>query len=266
MLIDDKIQNLSCEVNNMLFTFKTPIAVLVNGSNMILLNSLENHQWQLMTEENERTEYPHWKKDKFVSFKKVVKVKAPCQFKACWTGENKHISPRVVAFLCDSVLNDMRLGFLENLCLEKSLVSQFLDRVHSLNAISSYFRGYVPHFSARTKMIRMCSTGKRPADDLVAAHELDDIKMVLINAPSLRKPPTGSSLLVESDFLSKGLGVALFFEEGKELLLSKIISRKTTDAEAKLPAIEGEATALLWSLKEVQSEIMSGQRLNVLLF
>lgn len=30
------------------------------------------------------------------------------------------------------------------------------------------------------------------------------------------------------------------------------MSRRTTDSEAKYPAIEGEATALLWALREVQ--------------
>lgn len=134
----------------------------------------------------------------------------------------------------------------------------------SLNAFLSYFRGYVPHFSARTKEIRLCACSKRPADSPAAVSELNDIKEALMSAPALRKPPTGANLVLESDFSTKGLGAALFFEEGRNLILSKVISRRTTEAETKYSAIEGETTALLWALKEMQAEVLSGQRLQVI--
>lgn len=42
------------------------------------------------------------------------------------------------------------------------------------------------------------------------------------------------------------------------------MSRRTTATESKLSAIDGEACALLWALKELQSEVYSASQVMVL--
>lgn len=83
----------------------------------------------------------------------------------------------------------------------------------SLNAFLSYFRGYVLHFSARTKAIRECANGKRKSDSPEAAAELKDVIRTLLEAPALRRPPPNARIILEADFSKDGFGAVLYFDE-----------------------------------------------------
>lgn len=131
--------------------------------------------------------------------------------------------------------------------------------MRSLFAFLSYFRGHIVHFSARTRTIRLFMVGKSSNVKRCEA-ELEDLKIAVKQAVPIRRPPPGSSLVLETDFSRSGLGAVLLWEQNSALVPCRLMSRRVTDGESKLSPLEGEALGIKWGLEELRADILGAHK------
>lgn len=140
------------------------------------------------------------------------------------------------------------------LAIEALQVPSTPKEMKSLFAFLS-FRGHIPQFSARTRWIRLSMVGKA-SNPQRCSEELEDLKSAVKQAVSIRRPPPGGSLILETDFSKDGLGCVLLWENGTSLLPCRLLSRRTTESERKVCPLEGEALAIKWALEELSADVL----------
>lgn len=135
--------------------------------------------------------------------------------------------------------------------------------MRSLFAFMSYFRGHIVHFSARTRTIRLFMVGKS-TNLKKCEEELEDLKMAVKQAVPIRRPPPGSSLVLETDFSRAGLGAVLLWEQNSVLVPCRLMSRRVTEGESRLSPLEGEALGIKWGLEELRADILGAYKVTCL--
>lgn len=125
-----------------------------------------------------------------------------------------------------------------------------VTEVRSFIGLASYYRRFIPHFSARVAPIIELTKDSVPfiwTDK--CQKSFDDIKKAMQEAPVLRHPDFTRPFVVDTDACGYGLGAILMQidDEGKEYVVS-YASKKLTAAEQKWTTTEHEALAIVWAI------------------
>jgi transposase InsO family protein len=125
-------------------------------------------------------------------------------------------------------------------------------------ALGNYYTQFVDNFAGRVSRLRVLARKKRWgrgdfAEGTQERADFEEIKLALMERMKLELPDWSREFVVKSDWSSEAMGAALL-QAGDDGRLRPIafVSRKCTDAEAKVGAPDGEMLALVNAIKRFE--------------
>jgi hypothetical protein len=127
--------------------------------------------------------------------------------------------------------------------------------------LASYYRKYVPDFAqAAAPLIKLLKKGQAWEWKAEQEWSFQELKKRLVEAPVLAHPNFSKEFIIHSDYSRDGLGAVLSqVDDADEERVVSYASRRTSEAERKLSATEGELLAAIYACEKFRPYIFGQQ-------
>jgi hypothetical protein len=139
--------------------------------------------------------------------------------------------------------------------IRNALPPRTKKEVRSFIGLASYYRRFIPHFSAIA--LPLTDATKKSCPNVVEWTEACDqafktLKERLTSSPVIRLPDVTKEFVLRTDASTKGLGAVLMQEEAGVLHPVCYASRKLSTAESSYAIVELECLAVIWAVKKFE--------------
>lgn len=143
--------------------------------------------------------------------------------------------------------------------IQKATPPQNKKQLRSFMGLASFYRRYVPNFSAITSPLTDCT--KKGMPNRIVWEEpqkraFDHLKRMLTTEPVLRLPDFDKTFIVSTDASDTGIGAILAQEHDDGRYPVVYLSRKLLPREQRFSVVEKECLALVWALNKLNAFLM----------